>query len=108
MGNLDHRRRVLSPRRVAPPFPRGRLDPERQSLGLLLSRLARLGFGQIYVSRPRPYGHRSPAEQEGRYADENECRKEIKPAHIMRPEQGPAPAWKARRQRHPAALGGME
>jgi len=76
-------------------------------LGLLLSRLARLSFGHIYVSRPLPYGHRGPAEQQGRHADENECRKEIKPAHIMRPEQGLEPVWKARRLRHPA-LGAME
>jgi hypothetical protein len=72
--------------------------PERQSLGLLLSRLARLGFGQIYVSRPLPYGHRGPAEQQNRHADENESRKEITPAHIMRPEQGLGPVWKAARE----------
>jgi hypothetical protein len=72
---------------------------------LLLSRLARLSFGHIYVSRPLRYGHRGPAEQQGRHAEENECRKEIKPAHIMRPEL--EPLWKAQWLRHPA-LGAME
>jgi hypothetical protein len=76
-------------------------------LGLLLSLLARLSFGHIYVRRPLPYGHRGPAEQQGRHTDENECCKEIKPAHIMRPEQGLEPVWKARRLRRPA-LGAME
>jgi hypothetical protein len=71
---------------------------ERQPLGLLLIRDVRLSFGQIYISRPLPYGHRGPAEQQDRHADENECRKEIKPAHIMRPEQGLGPVWKAARE----------
>jgi hypothetical protein len=79
----------------------------RQPLGLLLSRLARLGFGHIYVSAPLPYGHRGPTKQQGRHADENGCRKEIKPTHIMRPEQGLGPLWKAQWPGH-LALGAME
>ena len=65
---------------VSRPFVR---EANRPPLGLLLSRLTRLSFGQIYFSCPLPEGHRGPAEQQGRYADENECRNEIKPAHIM-------------------------
>jgi hypothetical protein len=73
----------------------------------MLSRLARLSFGQIYFSCPLPYGHRGPAEQQGRHADENECRNEIKPAHIMRPEQALEHVWKTLGLRHPG-LGAME
>jgi hypothetical protein len=68
---------------------------------------ADLGFGHIYVSRPLPCGHRGRAEQQGRHADENGRGKKIKPAHIMRPEQGLEPVWKAQRLQHPA-LAAME
>jgi hypothetical protein len=81
---------VKSPiRGLGPPAATVPAGTPRQSLGLLLSRLARLGFGHIYVSRPLPYGHRSPAEQQGRHADENGCSKKIKPAHVMRPSERP-------------------
>lgn len=59
-----------------------------------------LGFGHlvarhIYVSRPLLYSHCGAAEQQDRQADENGCRKQIKPAHIMRPGQGLDPVCKA-------------
>jgi hypothetical protein len=72
----------------------------------LLPPLARVGFSHGYVSRA-PYGHCGPAEQQDRQADENGCRKEIKPAHIMRLEQGLEPLRKAQPLRFPA-LAAME